>query len=114
MTTPINNGDMSASIAATKVDIRNKRKVFIRCQWSATGSPQGTFGIKLGSVERQTDYGSISGGYFDFVGAQPNGTAVAGSITCEFESGAEFVYVYYTHVSGGTANATAIVDVSAV
>ena len=114
MPTIILNGNMSASITGVgPVDVRGKRMVFVRCEYGATGSPEGTFGIKAGTFARRTDMGAINGGRFDFVGSQPNGTGVAGSITCEFETGAECIEVYYTRVGGGVGNTTAIVDVTA-
>jgi len=113
MPTIITNGDLSADIstAAAPVLTHGKKNVLVRIAWNGTGSPLGGFGIKLGNQERRTDMGLITGGLFDFVGAQPDGSANAGSITCEFETASQVIEVYYTRTSGGAANTTCMADV---
>jgi len=113
MPTIITNGDMSANISTEAVPVltHGKSKVMIRIAWNGTGSPLGGFGIKLGNAVRRTDMGLITGGRFDFVGAQPDGSVNAGSITTEFETAAQVIEVYYTRTSGGAANTTCMADV---
>jgi hypothetical protein len=113
MSTPILNGAMSGSVASTgPLNKRGKRNVCIRAQWDGTGSPQGVIGCKTGgATARMQDIGSLAG-FSRVTGAQPDGTTNAGSIMVEFESGADWVDVYYTRTGGGTANTSLIVDVT--
>lgn len=113
--TPIFNGNMAAAVQSTgPIQVGGRgRRVCIRGQWPGTGSPSGFIGAKLGAhPDRMTDFGRIDGGNFDYSGAQPAGSASAGSIYAEFETGAEFVDVYYTASGGGAGNTGLIVDVS--
>lgn len=111
-----NNVSLSASRTSSGIHVQNSDNIGIEFVW--TGTPTGTFGIDVTNSATLNPDGTVSGGtWTPLVLTSPDVPEATGSSGNGFidlnQTGAAFVRVTYTRVSG-TGNCTAILTAKSV